>query len=211
MSTANNRLNTQTCVLCGKNQISARHYSQSHGFHLISYVTVIASTVTKHGGPSYRCKTCRRGGLYGTKQEVADRTFSSAGDAVDHVLRFHEADVRQDPRVDQDDLWNGWAVAAAESRQARDAAGAVSPPAPALPGPSDQLPTLTWELFDRWALKYLALQEERTQLLAEITSLKGRVEDLTRLAEEQRVKLSMNAASAVSNEFFKVYEDIRSR
>ena len=47
--------------------------------------------------------------------------------------------------------------------------------------------------------------------MVEITSLKGRVEDLTRLAEEQRVKLSGAAASAGSNEFFKVYEDVGGR
>ena len=77
--------------------------------------------------------------------------------------------------------------------------------------PERELPVLTWELFDQWALRYLALQEEKVQLVVEITSLKGRVEDLTRLAEEQRVKLSGAAASAVSNEFFKVYEDVGGR
>ena len=80
-----------------------------------------------------------------------------------------------------------------------------------VPEKEPELPVLTWELFDQWALRYLALQEERTQLVVEITSLKGRVEDLTRTVEEQRGKLNDLTTNAVSNEFFKVYEDIRNR
>ena len=80
-----------------------------------------------------------------------------------------------------------------------------------VPEKEPELPVLTWEMFDQWALRYLALQEERTQLVVEITSLKGRVEDLTRTVEEQRGKLNDLTTNAVSNEFFKVYEDIRNR
>jgi hypothetical protein len=80
-----------------------------------------------------------------------------------------------------------------------------------VPEPEPELPVLTWELFDQWAGRYVALQEERDELVVEITSLKSRVEDLTRAVEEQHGKLNDLTTDAVSNEFFKVYEDIRNR
>ena len=79
------------------------------------------------------------------------------------------------------------------------------------PEPEPELPVLTWELFDQWAGRYVALQEERVQLVVEITSLKGRVEDLTRAVEELRDRANERVVAEFSSEFNRVYEDIKSR
>ena len=80
-----------------------------------------------------------------------------------------------------------------------------------VPEPDPELPVLTWALFDQWATRYVALEAERDEFKAEIERLQSRVADLTRAVEEQKAKLDELTSSAVSSEFFKVYEDIRNR
>ena len=80
-----------------------------------------------------------------------------------------------------------------------------------VPEPDPELPVLTWALFDQWATRYVALEAERDAYVAQVGNLKTRVADLTRTVEEQKAKLDELTSSAVSSEFFKVYEDIRNR
>ena len=80
-----------------------------------------------------------------------------------------------------------------------------------VPEPEPELPVLTWALFDQWAHRQVALEAERDAYVAQVGNLKTRVADLTRTVEEQKAKLDELTSSAVSSEFFKVYEDIRNR
>ena len=73
------------------------------------------------------------------------------------------------------------------------------------------LPVLTWALFDQWAVRHVAVQEERDEFRAEVERLQRRIEGMTRTVEEQKAKLDKLTVGAVSKEFYSVYEDITSR
>jgi hypothetical protein len=76
--------------------------------------------------------------------------------------------------------------------------------------PEPELPTLTWDLFDQWARRWVAFRDEMDLWEAETARLQNRVDDLTRAIEDQRLAQKRQISSDVSDEFFKVYNDVQS-
>ncbi len=76
--------------------------------------------------------------------------------------------------------------------------------------PEPELPMLTWDLFDQWARRWVAFRDEMDLWEAETARLQNRVDDLTRTIEDQRLAQKRQISSDVSDEFFKVYNDVQS-